>query len=203
MKRVHGVLALLQPVAGRVDRVRDEVVVLDEHRVEVRELGHPLRIAQVCEHEPLQLDGRIGPLEDLAPDGASGRLARRLQDGAVDVEVPAVVAAPDAALLDAPVLQRRPPVGAVAVQQSDAATAVPEHHEVLAEDAHGDREVAELRGHGHRQPEPPHVLAAGGLRADVGQLVVLRGKDRQGMTAVRPGCASEHLRHCVHLDIRQ
>ena len=161
---------------GEWDRVRDQVVVLDEHRVEVGEPGHVVGIAEVREHEPLQLDRRIGPLEDLAPDGASGRLARRLQDGAVDVEVPAVVAAPDAPLLDAPVLQRRPPVGAVAMQQPDAATAVAEHDEVLAEDAHGDREVAELRGHRHRQPEPPHVLAAGGLRADVGQLVVLRGE---------------------------
>ena len=114
-------------------------------------------------------------MAELAGDGTVIGLAGRLQDGAVDVEQPPVVAAADAALRHDPVLQRRPAVAAVLVQQAEPSREVPEQNQLLVEhpDEHGP--LPDLLGHRHRQPEPPEVLPARGTGPGVGQFRVLPG----------------------------
>ena len=50
---------------------------------------------------------------------------------------------------------------AVQVEHADMPAAIAEDHEVLAEDAHAQRRLAELAREGHRLPEPAQVLAHG------------------------------------------
>ena len=119
MERVHRVLGHLQPVAGVVDEVGHELDAGERKSVEHRELGHELRGAEVGEDESGELPNGIGAVAELAGDGAFGRLGGRLQDGAVHVEQPAVVAAADAALGDDSVLERRPAVAAMLVQEAN------------------------------------------------------------------------------------
>jgi hypothetical protein len=50
---------------------------------------------------------------------------------AFDVEEPAVIAAADAALLDAPVVERRPTMHAARIQKACVPRAIPKKHEIL------------------------------------------------------------------------
>ena len=68
---------------------------------------------------------------------AVGGLAGHVQDLAVHVVVPGVVAAAYAPLLDLPELQRRAPVRAVELQEPYLSRAVLEDHQVLAQDTDG------------------------------------------------------------------
>ena len=175
MERVHRVLGHLQPVAGVVDEVGHELDAGERKSVEHRELGHELRGAEVGEDESGELPNGIGAVAELAGDGAFGRLGGRLQDGAVHVEQPAVVAAADAALGDDSVLERRPAVAAMLVQEANPSREVPEQHQFLAEHLDKDGPLRELPGHRQRHPETTEVLAARGARPRVGQLRVLAG----------------------------
>src|SRR5207249_9764104 len=106
------------------------------------------------------------PVAEPLLERAVGGLAGRLEDAAVHVEDPAVIAAADAALLEDAVLERGPAVGALQLQQAGAARAVAEDHEVLAHDPDAPRHVSEVAREGHRLPEPSQVLAA--RRAGIG-----------------------------------
>jgi hypothetical protein len=98
---------------------------------------------------------------------------RCFENRAIHVEVPAVVAATNPALLDTPVLKRRTTMGAVSVQETDAVAKIPEDHQILAEQLHRDGTLAKLHGHGHGVPEASHVLATWRTRTDMGQIDVL------------------------------
>ena len=171
--RVHHVLVQLQPVARMPERERDQAVVGLLVGVEVRERGDVLGRPHVGEDEAGELARRIRALGDGVPDGAPGRLARRLEDHPVHVEQPSVVAAADPALRHDAELERRASVAAVAVQDPDPALQVPEDDEILAEDPHRERHVVELRGERHRLPVATEQLAARRPGADVGELLVL------------------------------
>ena len=170
--RVHHVLVQLQPVARVPEREGDQAVFGLLVGIEVRERGDALGRSQVGEDEAGELARRVGALRDGVPDGALGRLARGFEDHPVDVEQPSVVAAADSALRDDAELERRAAVAAVPVQNRDAPLQIPEHDEVLAEDPHRERHVAELRGERHRLPVAAKQLAARRPGADVGQLLV-------------------------------
>ena len=133
-----------------------------------------------------------------ARDGALRRLPRRLQDRAVHVEQPSVVAAADPALGDDPVLERGPAVAAMPVQQAEPPGEVPEQHEVLAEHGDGGGMLPQLLAHRHRDPEPPEVLAARGAGAGVGQLRVL-ARVRHPVVPAVGSCARSGSRG--HVDV--
>ena len=172
---VLGVLVDLEPVARR-----------GEGEGPAGGVGHPLAVedgkrrafpgrSEIGEQQVLVLVDGVGALDDMAAHGAVRGLRSGPQDGAVDVVVPAVVAADDAALGHDPVLQRRAPVRAVAVQQPRAPGAVAEQHQVLAEHPHHHGELPQLHRHRDRLPVAAEVLAARGAGADVGKLRVLAG----------------------------
>ncbi|MCZ7601174.1 MAG: hypothetical protein M5U09_30305 [Gammaproteobacteria bacterium] len=87
--------------------------------------------------------------------------------------MPAVVAAANAVLFDSPVLERRPAVRAVPMQQADSTGEVAKDHEIFAENPDGNRSRAELLGHGHGVPETPHVFSARCAGTYAGKLGVL------------------------------
>ena len=64
---------------------------------------------------------------------------------------------------------------AVAMQQPGTSGTVAKQHEVLAEDPHNPRQLAELLRHRDRLPIPAEVLTARGSAADVGELRILLG----------------------------
>ncbi len=106
------------------------------------------------------------------------RLVQLIEAIAFDVEFPAVIDAAQAAFLVAPEIQRDAAVRTEFVEQPDAAVAVAEGDEVLAEQADADRRAVGL-GDLPRQtggdPIPPHRIAHRGAGADAGdQFVFLR-----------------------------
>ena len=114
-----------------------------------------------------------------------GRLARGLEDPAVDVEQPAVIAAANAALADDPVFERSPAMAAMPVQHADASRPVAEHDEVFAHDPRRAGQVREVAGQRHGVPELAQVLPARRPRTDVGQLRVLRRNRAQEIAGER------------------
>ena len=127
---------------------------------------------------------RVGAVTEPVLERAGGRLARCLQDRAVNVEQPAVVAAAYPLGTDETELERGTAVRTVALQQADRAAAVAEHHQLLAEDLQCDRQVLEFVGVADRLPEPPHVLAAGRVRADMGEFRIFPRNLPMMVTAV-------------------
>ena len=183
VERVHWVLGHLEPVARVVDGVGHELDPGQREGVEHGEFGPQLGRTEVGEDEAGELPDGIGAVAELARDGARRRLAGRFQDGAVHVEQPAMVAAPDAALGDDPVLQRRPAVAAMLVQQAEPPGEIPEQHQLLAQHPDEDGTLPDLLAHRHRHPEAPEVFAARGMRAGMGQLRV-RARVRDAVVAV-------------------
>ena len=84
-----------------------------------------------------------------------------------------MVAAADAVFLDAPVFERRTPVGAVEIETADRAAAVPEYDQILAHDAHPFGQFAQLRRGADGLPVAAQHLAHGRSRLDAGEFVVL------------------------------
>ena len=173
---VLGVLVDLQPVAGGGDRTNG-LREVPGHLLAVEDgkRGAFLRRSEIGEQQTVVLVDRIGPLHHVAADGAVGGFGPGPEDGAVDVVVPAVVAADDAPLGDDSVLERRAPVRAMAVQQPRPSGAVAKQHQVLAEDPHRQGQRAELLRHRHRLPVAAEILPARSARIDVGELRVFPG----------------------------
>ena len=88
---------------------------------------------------PPSSHGRIGGDADLVLEVVLLRLVHHVDAGAGDVELPAVIDAAQAAFLVAPEVQRGATVRAEFVDQADAAFAVAERDQVLAEQADADR----------------------------------------------------------------
>ena len=179
VERIHRVLCDLQPVAGRVDGVGNELVVGLVDRIEQREGRPRLGRPEVGEHQAAVLVHRVGAMEEVSGDAAGRRLAGGLQDRAVDVVEPAVVAAADPGLADDAELERGAAMAAMRVQQPEASAAIAEQHQLLAEDAQRQRQVLDLPGHRHREPEAPEVLAGRRARPDPGPGGVVRLADRR------------------------
>src|ERR671934_2549257 len=61
---------------------------------------------------------------------------------------------------------------AVEMEQSEPTAPVTEQHEIFAEDAQAQRDVAEIARERDRLPEAPEIFAARRAGTDAGQLVV-------------------------------
>src|SRR5438270_11986259 len=94
--------------------------------------------AEVDPDELAGLAHRIGRRLHPLLEGALRRLGRRLLDRAIDAELPAVIEAANATVLDPAQHQRGAAMGAVLVQQTDLAATVAEGDEVLAQQADAD-----------------------------------------------------------------
>ena len=144
-------------------------------RLRPGELGQrrlELRRSHVGPDEAAQLDRGVGLLADLVLEGELFRLVHHVHTATADVELPAVVDAPQPALLVAAEEQRGAAVGTELVEQADAAAGVAERDEVLAEQAHAHGRAIGLRqlpAEQRRQPVAAHRGAHGGGVADAGQ----------------------------------
>ena len=173
---VDAVLRYLQPVARKGAGVGLHHGVRNLESVVDGELRSLRGWSEVGENDALVLEGRISALTDLGEERTAGGFGRSLEERAVDVPEPAVVAAADALVFDASVLERRAPVRAMAVQQADPSRSVAEEHQVLAEESNCERQVADFLRERDAVPEAAQVLSAGRARPDVGELRIL-GRD--------------------------
>ena len=141
-----------------------------------------------------QFHGRVGGGGHLGREIAVGRLVHHVGALAVDVELPAVIDAAQAAFFVAPQPQRRQPVGAQFLQQADASVGVAEGDQLLAQQLDANR-LAVGFGQFPRQqsghPVAAHQLAHGGTGADLGQRDVISLRNHGGVTS------------CLRLDMRR
>ena len=122
---------------------------------------------------------------DAIGDQAVGWLRRHLDDVAVNVELPAVIEAAQAAILVAREHQRGAPVRAVFVEHADATFAVAENNEVLTEQTNLDRRAVGLRdflGQAGGDPVPAHDLAHRRIALDAAQQVVFLLRHHGGVS---------------------
>ena len=185
-RRVRGVdaaLQRLQPVAFLDDL--GDVPALFRHLGpgEFRRRRHLVGRAEIGPDQPAQLDGRIGGEVDVLLELVLRRLVELIDAVAFDVEFPAVIDAAQPAFLVAPEIQRHAAVRAEFIDQTDAALAVAERDEVLAEqfDAHRRAvRLGDLPRQAGRDPIPPHRIAHRRAGPDAGdQFVFLRWQHRR------------------------
>ena len=93
MGRIHDVFLNVQPVARMPDRVRSQIVVRLEIGVVYGKPRFSIGGTQVGEHQPAIFPHGIGTVAERVLQPGLRRLARCVENGAVDVEQPAVVAA--------------------------------------------------------------------------------------------------------------
>ena len=191
VRRVHHVLLHLEPVAGVGDVVGHQPVARHGEGIQRGEAGPLVRRSHIGEDQPVMLLDRVGAVIEPVLERARRRLARRLQNPAVGREQPAVIAAAQAPGLDDAVFERGPAMAAMQVEQPPFAAARPEQHQILAEHAHPERQLADLGGDRDGLPEAPQVLAAGRAALDMGELRVLLRHRRVVIRAV--GRAQEML----------
>ena len=115
---------------------------------------------------------------DALRNEAVGRLGRHLDHVAIHVELPAVIEAAQPAFFVAGKQQRGAPVRAIFVEHAEAALAVAEHDEILAEQPHLDRRAVGLRHflrQAGRNPVAAHDLAHRRVAFDAAQQIVFFG----------------------------
>ena len=199
MDRIGGVLDDLQPVARQVHPDRRDLVALGvTHRVVDRQLGHRVRRPHVREEQPVRLAHAVRALAEVLFDPAPRRLGWRVEDRAVHIEVPAVIAAADPAFGRNPELERRAAMRAVPMQETEAPRAVAKHHQVLAQEPHRQRRVLELRRDQERVPVAAQVFAARRARANLRQQEVVLGRRTVVVAAVGADLLPALLR-CAHV----
>src|SRR5258705_10625170 len=89
---------------------------------------------------------------------------------ALGIELPAVIAAADAVLLDLAVVERGAAMAAAGVQQAGARMLVAEKHQVLAEYAHFSGDIGGVGNKSDRVPVAPQQLAHLRSAADRGHI---------------------------------
>src|SRR5690606_14388663 len=117
----------------------------------------------------------ISALLDILAEVGIGRLRRRLQAIAFNIEQPAVEGTAQAPILQAPECKIRPAMWTVPVHEATAAFFVTEQNEILAKKPNWpDGSWAfEFINQGSRLPIFPHQLASGGGRADPCDQIIL------------------------------
>jgi hypothetical protein len=95
----------------------------------------------------------------------------------MDIVEPAVVEAPQPAVLETPVAQVGASVGAVNAQQAGPPLIVAKHDEVLAEQSHGERRAARLQLLAERGwlPVPAEQIPSHSSGTDAREEIVLFG----------------------------
>jgi hypothetical protein len=195
--RIAAVLDNLHPVAWQVHAEGHWRVVLRMVGTVVgREGGLLLDRPHVGEQQSAPLVDLVGALAEVLLDAAGRRLGRRVKNGAVDIEMPAVVAAADAALGNDAVLERCTAVHAMPMQQSDASRAIAKHHQVFAQQAHGHRQVLEFGAEQKRMPVAAQVFAAGRAGAHRGDEAVVVRRGPVVVAAVGPYVSASTLWAC-------
>ena len=201
MKRIESVLPVLQPIAfdvfeagigtrgeGRPDGHQFEALGDVFQIAPPGERGTPFGRAHIGEDHPVALFRFVPRLADLFADALAVVLfARHVDAVALDVELPAVVAAADAVILDPSVIESRSAVTAAVVQDAGAAVSVTKHDQILAENLDLDGHVGDLPRHGDGLPVAPHEFAhrGPGTRFDEspvvgGWLPAIAGSRRKG-----------------------
>ena len=138
--------------------------------------GRRSSAAQVGPDHATHLHRGIGRGTDLVGEAELLGLVHHVHAPAVDVELPAVVHAAQAAVLVAAEEERHPPVRAVLLEQADLAPAVAEGHQLLAQELDAHRWAIGLRQlprQERRHPVPAHRGAHGGAGADTGRSLVV------------------------------
>ena len=113
---------------------------------------------EISEDQTLDLKRWIGPLNNGIGNWAVIGFGGRFQNPAVDVEQPAMIAATDPKILDAPVFEGGTPMTTFAVQQTHPARMVTKYDQVLAHDSDGEWQVSKLAGQCDWMPEAPQVF---------------------------------------------
>ena len=177
MDGVHGVLHALKPVAGQGGDADGAQDVVPHQEVPAGQQGHGFR-AQVGEDEAAKLLDGVGDDANAILERAVRCLGGRFQALPGVVEEPAVVRAPEAALLRDAVEEIDAAVRAGLLDEAQVAPAVPVQDQVFAEEPHGLRGLpVELRASGDGVPVPAHERAHRGAGPHAGQpLVVLKAE---------------------------
>jgi hypothetical protein len=102
------------------------------------------------------------------------RFSRRVEDLAVDVEEPAVIATPQPLVTDQAKLQGRAAMGTVELKKAYCAAPVAKGHQVLTEDAQTPRQVLHFLRGDNGLPKASQVLAAGRRWSHLSELGVPR-----------------------------
>src|SRR6185312_12724404 len=139
MRGIDHALEALHPIAGDA-RFDDDAMrggQLGELESERRRLQ--FRRAEIGPDDAPRLAQRISPRTHIGLELARLRLRRRVDDAPCHIELPAVIEAAQPAILGAAQNERRAAMRAELVQHADAALAVAEGNEGLAEKAHALR----------------------------------------------------------------
>ena len=175
MRRVHAIFFDLQPVAFPQGRRTGNLPVAGKLvSIEDRKIRLLIRRPHIRKDQAGIFAHRIGAVKQPVFQRAVGRLAGGLDDRAVDVEQPAVIAAADALVADQAKFERGAAVRAMQFKEADGAALVAKRNQVFAENPQPPRQLAEFAGEDDRLPEAPQIFAARGTRPDAGQLLVLR-----------------------------
>ena len=169
---IHRVLGDLQPVAGRVNQIRSDFVIRLIHRIEHWKWRAFRARAHISEYQSAVLAQRIGAMKNVTGNSAGRWLTRCFKNGPIAVVEPSVIAATDSRLFYYPKLKRGAAMAAMRVQQAQLPAAIAVQHQFLIENAQGNGEVLNLRGHGNGQPESPEVLSRRRPRANLVQNLV-------------------------------
>src|SRR6516225_5271462 len=156
----YDILAPLLTIPGQIDDV------------EAREEWLGAGRTHIDENEPTIFRRRIGGLPYLHCLTELLGFARHVDAPALRVVEPAVIAAADAALLDAAPFERGSAMRAMRVDGADPPLLVPEHDDVLAQELFLARKVAQLVGRADRLPIAAQEFAHRAARLDAGQLVI-------------------------------
>lgn len=115
VERIHRVLGDLQPIAGIVNGVGNEVVIGQLEGIQYGEVGLVLGRPEIGEDQAFVFKCRVSAVTESVPNRTVLGLARCLEDAAVNVVEPAVVAAADTTLGENAVFERSAPMTAVLV----------------------------------------------------------------------------------------
>src|SRR6266576_6037979 len=187
MRGVDAALQCLQPVAF-LDDLADMAAFCRNLRPGKFGCGrHLVGRAEIGPDEAAELDRRIGGDVDVLFELVLRRLVELVEAMAFDVELPAVIDAPETAFLVASEEQGHPAMRAEFVDQADPAITVAERDEILAEQFDADRRtvrLGDLRRQAGGDPIPPHRLSHRRPGADAGdQFVFLRWQHRRFLLA--------------------
>jgi hypothetical protein len=128
--------------------------------------------AHIDKDEPAIFQRLVRRLPHVEAPAGLIALARHVDALTLRVVEPAVIAAAQARLLDAAPFERGAAMRAMRVERADPALLVAKEDDLLAEELHLLRQVAELVRGAHRLPIAAHQFAHRAARLDAGQLVI-------------------------------
>ena len=125
--------------------------------------------SHIGEDQPVELLYRVPGLAHLVLELAAVGLAGLFEAAALGVELPAVIAAADAVLLDLAIIERGAAVAAAGVEQAGAAMPVAEQDEILTERADFSGNIGGVARKADRVPIAPQQFPHRRAATDLGQ----------------------------------